>query len=78
MTSTPATTTLETRFAGSGGTTGIVVPPEAVGRAGAFVATLSNRLQRYHVDTVTAAKTAETCARRIDKAVALLRSRQER
>jgi antitoxin component of MazEF toxin-antitoxin module len=39
--------------------------------AGAFFASLSNSLQRYHVDTVNAAKTTETRQRRIEKAVAL-------
>jgi hypothetical protein len=39
--------------------------------AGAFFATLSNSLQRYHVDNVTSAKTPETRQRRIEKAVAL-------
>ena len=155
MTSTPASTTFETTLAGSGGTTGIVVPPEAVealgaGRrppvlvelgghayrstvavmggqamvsvsaavraatglaagdpvrvtltlapeprevdvppdlaaalsadeqAGAFFATLSNSLQRFHVDAVNGAKTDETRARRIDKAVALFRSGRKR
>jgi uncharacterized protein YdeI (YjbR/CyaY-like superfamily) len=47
-------------------------------RAGAFFATLSNSLQRYHVDTVNAAKTAETRQRRIDKAVALFRAGTKR
>jgi hypothetical protein len=41
-------------------------------QAQAFFATLSNSLQRYHVDTVNAAKTPETRQRRITKAVALL------
>jgi hypothetical protein len=41
-------------------------------QAQAFFATLSNSLQRYHVDTVNAAKTPETRQRRIAKAVALL------
>jgi hypothetical protein len=47
-------------------------------RAGAFFATLSNSLQRYHVDTVVGAKTAETRARRIDKALELFRRGQKR
>ena len=46
----------------------------ADGQAGAFFATLSNSLQRYHVDTVNGAKTAETRQRRIEKAVALFRA----
>lgn len=36
-----------------------------------FFATLSNSLQRYHVDNINAAKATETRQRRIDKAVAL-------
>ncbi len=47
-------------------------------QAGAFFATLSNSLQRYHVDTVNGAKTAETRQRRIEKAVALFRAGQKR
>jgi hypothetical protein len=155
MTSTPRTATFETTLAGSGGKTGIVVPPDAVERlgagrrppvhvevgghtyrstvavmggqylvgvnadvraatglaagdpvrvtltlaesprevdvpadlaaalaadeqAGAFFTSLSNSLQRYHVDAVTGAKTAETRQRRIDRALALFRSGQKR
>jgi bifunctional DNA-binding transcriptional regulator/antitoxin component of YhaV-PrlF toxin-antitoxin module len=47
-------------------------------RAGAFFATLSNSLQRYHVDNVTAAKTPETRQRRIEKAVALFAAGRQR
>ena len=47
-------------------------------QAGAFFATLSNSLQRYHVDNVAGAKTAETRQRRIDKAVALFREGKQR
>jgi hypothetical protein len=43
-------------------------------QAGAFFAALSNSLQRYHVDTVNSARTAETRQRRIDKALALFRA----
>lgn len=39
--------------------------------AAAFFQTLSNSLQRYHVDNVNGAKTADTRQRRIDKAVSL-------
>jgi uncharacterized protein YdeI (YjbR/CyaY-like superfamily) len=35
-------------------------------------------MQRYHVGNITAAKTAETRQRRIDKAVALFRAGQQR
>ena len=47
-------------------------------RAGAFFATLSNSLQRYHVDNVTGAKTAETRQRRVEKAVELFRAGRKR
>jgi Bacteriocin-protection, YdeI or OmpD-Associated/Domain of unknown function (DUF1905) len=47
-------------------------------RAGTFFGTLSNSLQRYHVDTVNAAKSAETRQRRIDKAIALFRDGKQR
>lgn len=46
--------------------------------AGAFFATLSNSLQRYHVDNVNGAKTADTRQRRIDKALALFRDGKKR
>ncbi|HEX6523842.1 MAG TPA: YdeI/OmpD-associated family protein [Streptosporangiaceae bacterium] len=39
-------------------------------RAQAFFGKLSNSLQRYHIDTINAAKSADTRQRRIDKAVA--------
>jgi hypothetical protein len=44
----------------------------------AFFAKLSNSLQRYHVDNVNAAKTAETRQRRIEKAVSLFRDGKQR
>ena len=44
----------------------------------AFFEKLSNSLQRYHVDTINAAKTAETRQRRIEKAVALFREGKQR
>jgi len=47
-------------------------------QAGAFFATLSNSLRRYHVDTITAAKSAETRQRRIDKAIATFRAGKQR
>ena len=43
-----------------------------------FFGALSNSLQRYHVDTVNAAKTPETRQRRIAKAVALFRDGKKR
>jgi hypothetical protein len=46
--------------------------------AGAFFPTLSNSLQRYHVDTINGAKTAETRQRRIDKAIALFQAGKKR
>jgi len=47
-------------------------------QAGAFFAKLSNSLQRYHVDTIAAAKSADTRQRRIDKAIALFRAGKQR
>jgi hypothetical protein len=46
--------------------------------AGAFFAALSNSLQRYHVDSITEAKTAETRQRRVEKAVSLFREGKKR
>ena len=46
--------------------------------AAAFFAALPNSLQRYHVDDVTGAKTPETRARRIAKAVAMFRDGRRR
>ncbi len=40
-------------------------------RAGALFGKLSNSMQRYHVGTINAAKSAGTRQRRIDKAIAL-------
>jgi len=47
-------------------------------QAGAFFGKLSNSLQRYHVDNITAAKSADTRQRRIDKAIALFRDGKQR
>jgi hypothetical protein len=47
-------------------------------RAGAFFGKLSNSMQRYHVDNVNAAKSADTRQRRIDKAVALFLDGKQR
>lgn len=44
----------------------------------AFFGKLSNSLQRYHVDNINGAKTAETRQRRIEKAVALFREGKQR
>lgn len=46
--------------------------------AGAFFATLSNSLQRYHVDNISEAKTAETRQRRVEKAISLFREGKKR
>ena len=46
--------------------------------AGAFFATLSNSLQRYHLDNINGAKTAETRQRRIEKAISLFREGKKR
>jgi hypothetical protein len=39
---------------------------------------LSNSLQRYHIDSITSAKSADTRQRRIDKAIALFRAGKQR
>ena len=60
------------------------VPPDfaealaADEQAGAFFGGLSNSLQRYHIDNVNAAKSADTRRRRIDKAIALFRAGKQR
>jgi hypothetical protein len=46
--------------------------------AEAFFAKLSSSLQRYHVDNINAAKTAETRQRRVDKAISLFRQGKQR
>ena len=46
--------------------------------AGAFFEKLSNSLQRYHVSTINAAKSAETRQRRIEKAIALFLDGKQR
>ncbi len=46
--------------------------------AGAFFAKLSNSLQRYHVDNINGAKTAETRQRRIEQAISLFRQGKKR
>jgi Bacteriocin-protection, YdeI or OmpD-Associated/Domain of unknown function (DUF1905) len=47
-------------------------------QAGAFFGELSNSLQRYHIDNIVAAKSADTRQRRIDKALALFRDGKQR
>ena len=47
-------------------------------RARAFFETLSNSMQRYHVDNVNSAKSADTRQRRIDKAIALFLEGKQR
>jgi len=60
------------------------VPPDfaealaADEQAGAFFGGLSNSLQRYHIDNVNGAKSADTRQRRIDKAIALFRAGKQR
>ena len=44
----------------------------------AFFSKLSNSLQRYHVDNINAAKSADTRQRRIEKAIALFRDGKQR
>jgi len=45
---------------------------------GAFFASLSNSLQRYHIDSINGAKSLETRQRRIEKAVSLFREGKQR
>jgi uncharacterized protein YdeI (YjbR/CyaY-like superfamily) len=47
-------------------------------QASAFFGKLSNSMQRYHVDNITAAKSADTRQRRVDKAIALFRGGKQR
>ena len=47
-------------------------------KANAFFDKLPNSLQRYHVDNINAAKTAQTRQRRIEKAIALFREGRKR
>jgi hypothetical protein len=47
-------------------------------RARAFFERLSNSMQRYHVDNLNAAKSADTRPRRIDKAIALFLDGKQR
>jgi antitoxin component of MazEF toxin-antitoxin module len=47
-------------------------------RTGAFFAKLSNSMQRYHIDNINAAKSAETRQRRIAKAVFLFHEGKQR
>jgi uncharacterized protein YdeI (YjbR/CyaY-like superfamily) len=46
--------------------------------AEAFFAKLSSSLQRYHLDNISAAKTAETRQRRIDNAISLFQQGKKR
>jgi Bacteriocin-protection, YdeI or OmpD-Associated/Domain of unknown function (DUF1905) len=47
-------------------------------QASAFFSKLSNSMQRYHLDNITVAKSADTRQRRIDKAMALFRAGKQR
>ena len=47
-------------------------------RARAFFEKLSNSMQRYHVDNINAAKSADTRQRRVDKAIALFLDGKQR
>jgi len=47
-------------------------------RARAFFDKLSNSMQRYHVDNINGAKSADTRQRRIDKAIALFLDGKQR
>lgn len=46
--------------------------------AEAFFGRLSNSLQRYHIDNINGAKSAETRRRRIDRAMSLFREGKQR
>ena len=62
----------------------VVVPPDfgdalaADDQVRSFFESLANSLQRFHVDSIEAAKTPETRQRRIDKAVTLFREGKKR
>lgn len=62
----------------------VTVPPDfaealaADEQAGVFFGGLSNSLQRYHIDNVNGATSADTRQRRIDKAIALFRAGKQR
>lgn len=47
-------------------------------QATVFFGRLSNSLQRYHIDNINGAKSADTRQRRIEKAVALFRAGKQR
>ncbi len=47
-------------------------------QASVFFGKLSNSMQRYHVENITAAKSPDTRQRRIDKALALFRAGKQR
>ncbi len=47
-------------------------------QASVFFGKLSNSMQRYHAGNITAAKSADTRQRRIDKAIALFRAGKQR
>jgi hypothetical protein len=47
-------------------------------QASVFFGRLSNSMQRYHIENITAAKSADTRQRRIDKALALFRVGRQR
>jgi bifunctional DNA-binding transcriptional regulator/antitoxin component of YhaV-PrlF toxin-antitoxin module len=69
--------TVEVRLTVDGSPREVIVPPalaaafEQHPQAAAFFGTLSNSLQRYHVDNVDGAKSEDTRQRRVEKAIAL-------
>lgn len=79
-----ASAEFDTAVEATGNNTGIVVPDDFAAaltkepELGAFFAGLSNSVQRYHVDSINDAKTPETRAKRIDKALALFRDGKKR
>jgi uncharacterized protein YdeI (YjbR/CyaY-like superfamily) len=56
----------------------LAAAPAADEQASVFFGKLSNRMQRYHAGNITAAESADTRQRRIDKATALFRAGKQR
>jgi len=62
----------------------VTIPPDfavalaADEQASAFFGKLSNSMQRYHIDNITAARSADTRQRRIDKSIDLFRAGKQR
>jgi hypothetical protein len=56
----------------------LAAAPAADEQASVFFGKLSNRMQRYHAGKITAAESADTRQRRIDKATPLFRAGKQR